>query len=197
MTVTNKLEYKYLLIDNKYYGGNQEWYSNIFHKKAGCGPTTASTITMYENKTNYSKKEFIELMEEMWNYLTPGLMGLNKIDYFDEGYKKYIKDHILKLKESKILKISKSKNNRPTINELCEFINDSIKQDHPVAFLNLNNGEETLLDSWHWVTIVGIEYNEIDTLLYANIVDEGLLKTINLGLWLETTNNEGGFVYFK
>ena len=188
-----KLNYDYLLIDKKYYGGNQEWYKNIFHKKAGCGPTNASTITMYESKKSYSKEEFVKLMDTMWNYITPGMMGLNKIEYFDEGYNKYIKDNNLNFKETKILKISKEK---PSLNEVFDFLNDAIKLDHPVAFLNLDNGKEERLDSWHWVTIVGIEYNKEDELL-ATIADEGLLKTIDLGLWLSSTTKEGGFIYFK
>ena len=191
----NKLNYDYLLIDDKYYGGNQEWYSNIFHKKAGCGPTTASTITMYESKNKYSKEEFIKLMDNMWNYITPGMMGLNKIEYFDEGYNKYIKDNKLNLKETNILNISKSKDERPNIEELYEFLNNSIKLDHPVAFLNLDNGKETKLDAWHWVTIVGIEHD--GNHLIATITDEGLLKKIDLTLWLNSTTKEGGFIYFS
>ena len=196
MNIVSKLNYDYLLIDEKYYGGNQEWYKEFFHKKAGCGPTTASTITMYESKKKYNKNDFVELMEKMWDYITPGMMGLNKIELYDEGYNKYIKDKKFKLKESVILKISQNKNERPNINELFEFLNNSIKLDHPVAFLNLDNGKENKLDSWHWVTIVGIEYNKNEE-LYATIADEGLLKTIDLSLWINSTSKEGGFIYFK
>ena len=193
MSVISKLKFDYLLIDDKYYGGNQEWYDKFFQKKAGCGPTTASSITMYENKKAYSKNEFIDLMNIMWNYLTPGMMGLNKVEYFEEGYKKFISDYNLKLNNFNKLLISKLK---PSINELFDFLNEAIKNDHPIAFLNLDNGEEKVLDSWHWVTIVGIEYNREESILYATIADEGLLKTINLSLWLNTTKGEGGFIYF-
>ena len=33
--------------------------------------------------------------------------------------------------------------------------------------------------------------------LEITICDEGILKKINLSLWIETTKNEGGFVYFE
>ena len=73
MNTISKLKYNKLLVgtDNKCYGGNQEWYKQFFQKKAGCGPVTASTITMYESKKSYSKSEFLNLLEDMWNYLTP------------------------------------------------------------------------------------------------------------------------------
>lgn len=190
-----KLNYDYLLIDKKYYGGNQEWFSSIFQRKAGCGPVSASNVIMYESKKHYSKEEFIKLMEDMWNYITPGMMGLNKVEYYNDGFSKYIKDNNIKLKESNILKIAKNKEERPSIKELFEFINKAIELDHPVAFLNLDNGKEKVLDSWHWVTIVGIEYKDEE--LIADIVDEGLLKTINLSLWLNSTTKEGGFIYFE
>ena len=51
-----------LKIDNLYYGGNQDWYNSYFKRLAGCGPTTASTIIMYEEKKAYTKEEFINLM---------------------------------------------------------------------------------------------------------------------------------------
>ena len=62
------LNINYLLVDN-YYGGNQDWYNSYLKRLAGCGPTTAATITMYElNKINYhryTKNEFILLMNEL------------------------------------------------------------------------------------------------------------------------------------
>ena len=113
-----KLNYDYLLIDKKYYGGNQEWFSSIFQRKAGCGPVSASNVIMYESKKHYSKEEFIKIMEDMWNYITPGMMGLNKVEYYNDGFSKYIKDNNIKLKESSILKIAKNKEERPSIKEL-------------------------------------------------------------------------------
>ena len=65
------------------------------------------------------------------------------------------------------------------------------------AFLNLNNGKEEKIDSWHWVTVVGVLYNDEKNILKATITDEGVLKNIDLGLWLETTTEEGGFVYYE
>jgi hypothetical protein len=66
----------------------------------------------------------------------------------------------------------------------------------PVAFLNLCNGEETNLERWHWVTVISVEYEEIKQGVFLSIMDEGMIKRINLALWYETTTLGGGFVYF-
>ncbi len=181
-----------LLIDNYYYGGNQDWYSTYFKRLAGCGPTTASTITMYElnksNYKNYSKKDFILLMNELWNYITPGMMGVDKVEKYQKGYNKYLKTSNLELSNSKILEFSNS-----GIDDIKDYIEAALKLDHPIAFLNLNNGSEKQIDSWHWTTIVSIEY--INDNIIVEICDEGLLKKFNLTKWLNTSSN-GSLIYY-
>ena len=181
-----------LLIDNYYYGGNQDWYSTYFKRLAGCGPTTASTITMYElnksNYKNYSKKEFILLMNELWNYITPGMMGVDKVEKYQKGYNKYLKTSNLELSNSKILEFSNS-----GIDDIKDYIEEALKLDHPIAFLNLNNGSEKQIDSWHWTTIISIEYINDNTIV--EICDEGLLKKFNLTKWLNTSGN-GSLIYY-
>jgi hypothetical protein len=68
--------------------------------------------------------------------------------------------------------------------------------DTPVAFLNLCNGEENKLEAWHWVTVIALEFSDINESVYLKILDESQVKTINLKLWYETTVLGGGFVFF-
>ena len=181
-----------LIIDHNYYGGNQDWYNSYIKRLAGCGPTTASTITMYElNKNNYkeyTKEEFIILMQELWNYITPGMRGVDTVSKYKDGYDKYLKTSNLELSKSKILILEDS-----SIDEVEDYLIEAINSDHPVAFLNLNNGSENQIDSWHWTTIVSIEKNDTD--IYVNVCDEGLLKKVNLSNWIKTSNN-GSFIYY-
>ena len=123
-------------------------------------------------------------------------MGVNKVEYFKNGFDKYLKDNNLTF-ESSILEIPKSKNKRPTNIELFDYLKSSITSDHPIAFLNLNHGKEKRLESWHWVLIIGITYDKEEGIINANIADQGEIKTINLTLWLETTLLGGGFIYYK
>lgn len=193
-----KLDLKYLLIDDNIYGGNQEWYKKYIQRLSGCGPTTASTIIMYEERfknkiEHYTKEELFVLMEEMWNYITPGRMGVNKVEYYENGFSKYIREKNIELDNCNKLLIEKNKKVSPS--ELYDYLYSSLNNNHPVAFLNLNNGKENRIESWHWVTIVGISYNE--NKLFGMVADGGVIKEIDLGLWLDTTTLGGGFIYFE
>ena len=176
-----------------YYGGSQDWYSSYYKRLAGCAPVAASNITMYEKRKNsdkkYSKHEFIELMNDLWNYITPGIMGVDKVEKYMKGYDKYIKETNMNLTKRKIFQ-TKTKN----IDELEKYLKEALEKNHPVAFLNLDNGKETNLESWHWTTIIGLEIK--DKNLKALISDEGYIKEIDLKLWLETTNKDGSFIYY-
>ena len=172
---------------------------------SGCGPTTASTIIMYEDLKNnidklqhYSKLRFLDLMNDVWDFITPQIgKGVNTIELFLEGFKKYIKVRQDKDVKSIFLKVPKKFEDRPSNKEVFEFLYEGLEKEHPIAFLNLDNGDEKNLDAWHWVAIVGILYDDLNDDLEVTISDEGILKKINLNLWLATTKNEGGFVYFE
>ena len=111
--------------------------------------------------------------------------------------KKYIKVRQDKDVKSIFLKVPKKFEDRPSNKEVFEFLYEGLEKEHPIAFLNLDNGDEKNLDAWHWVAIVGILYDDLNDDLEVTISDEGILKKINLNLWLATTKNEGGFVYFE
>jgi hypothetical protein len=52
------------------------------------------------------------------------------------------------------------------------------------------------LDSWHWVTVVGIETSPKDE-LYLDIFDAGKLISVNLDHWYAKTKKGGGFVVYR
>ena len=186
-----KLDYKKLLLDNTYYGGSQDWYNKHLKRLSGCGPTTASTIIMYEirkEKEDFSKEDYIDLMNMMWNYITPGRMGVNKPGIYIDGFIDYVKKHNINL--TKCNAIHTDKTHRLNENDVYLFIKEALELNHPVAFLNLDNGKEKELESWHWVTIVAIDDN-----LTTTICDDGALKDIDLSLWINTSVS-GDFIYF-
>jgi hypothetical protein len=71
-----------------------------------------------------------------------------------------------------------------------------LDNDVPVAFLNLCNGEEKNLDKWHWVTIISIEFDDDKCSSAVEILDEGMVKKIDIPLWYRTTTLGGGLVSF-
>nr|WP_312578964.1 hypothetical protein [Sedimentibacter sp.] len=187
-----------------YYGCMQTWYKKFWRRLSGCGPTVATNIILYLNHNKYyveteksfnKKKDCASLMDEVWNYVTPTSRGVNTTKIFYEGVCSYAEAKEINL-EYEILDFPKEKLQRPSVLEVLEFIEKALLNDSPVAFLNLNNGKEKNLDEWHWVTIISLEYEEDQSVVYAEILDEGIIKRIDLLLWYNTTTLGGGFVYF-
>jgi len=188
-----------------YYGCMQDWYKKFWRRLSGCGPTVATNIILYLNHNRYNfetgksynkKKNCVTLMNEIWNYVTPTRRGVNTTQIFYEGILSYAKEKEISL-EHGIIDIPKDKSLRPSVSEVLVFIENSLQNDSPVAFLNLNNGDEKNLDKWHWVTIISLEYEIDHSVINVEILDEGIVKRIDLLLWYNTTTLGGGFVCFK
>ncbi|HBE80615.1 MAG TPA: hypothetical protein DDW65_22945 [Firmicutes bacterium] len=187
-----------------YYGCNQEWYTTKWQRLSGCGPTVASDLILYlfyrTRQTNLgmgliSKKNCLELMEEIWQYVTPTMHGVSNTKMFYEAlfsYAEFKGFHV----QYRFLDLPNKRLNRPSFSELLNFLDEAFSKDTPVAFLNLCNGDEKGLDRWHWVTIIALEYTENGDQAFADIIDDGKIKRINLALWYHTTSKAGGFVYF-
>lgn len=194
---------EYLIIqDDKrsYYGAKQTWYKTFIKRLSGCGPTSASNVLWYIQKTrtdNFAniylnnannKKEMLDFMNEIWTYITPGTKGVNNPDIFTKGIEHFASDHQIKLKTN-VLNVGQEVGMRPTKAQVLAFLTEAICNDLAIAFLNLSNGSVKNLDNWHWVTLVGIDQN-----LQATMFDQGLRQVIDLDLWLDTTTLGGAFV---
>ena len=181
----------------KYYGLNQEWYKKPWQRMAGWGPTVASNIILYGKKNAGTVKvDAVKLMDEIWKYVTPTLKGVNSTNIFYNGLSSFAKSSGTNLSYDAV-DVPKKKDMRPTLEKIVNFIKGSLEKDIPVAFLNLNNGEEIKLDEWHWVTLMAMEYEEDLSTVKAEILDEGMKKEINLLLWYNTTALGGGFISFS
>ncbi len=189
--------------DNIYFGCDQEWYPTEWQKRSGCGPTTACNILLYLKFLNFSEKKAINnnskefalsQMQEVWRYITPSEKGIPTTEIFCHDIGDYYKSKNLEA-TCYSFDIPKDKYLRPEFKEVIHFIENAMLADSPVAFLNLCNGEVEALDSWHWVSIVSLESNEKGNVGNVQIVDEGLLKKIDLYSWYNTTKLGGGLVY--
>ena len=45
------------------YGGNQMWYADAQRQQTGCAPVAAANIIAYHTKRNWTKQEYLVLME--------------------------------------------------------------------------------------------------------------------------------------
>ncbi|MHC1760459.1 MAG: hypothetical protein AB9917_13305 [Negativicutes bacterium] len=187
-----------------YYGCNQEWYTTEWQRRSGCGPSVASNIILYLSnaqakpgfiKNCSSKEKCVVVMQEMWDSVTPTLAGIPTTRMLYEAVIDYTKAHGLTV-EYHVFDVPDKVLLRPSLPEAITFIEAALAKDVPVAFLNLCNGDEKKLSSWHWVTIIALDYAEGGADAFVTILDEGMIAKINLALWYNTTTMGGGFVYF-
>lgn len=180
-----------------WYGCDQMWYRTKWQRMGGCGPSTASNLIYYLGASRSDslkparKHSLLTLMETIWNYVTPTFRGVSNTGIMAKGIARYAKEHGINIIPA-ALDVPKRKSLRPGAKEVIAFLEESLGRDMPVAFLNLHNGGEPLLDSWHWVTVVALE-TEGD-LACATILDSGTVKTIDLAAWLSCSVRGGGFV---
>jgi hypothetical protein len=181
-------------------GGDQEWYASWWRRMSGCGPTTATNVVMYLTNARGAerireKQEFINLMDKMWKYVTPGRGGVNSTLKLRQGMGAYSGFSNLNLR-TEALDIPAEREIRPQTERVAEFIRVGLERDLPVAFLNLDNGLEPQLDKWHWVTVTGMEYEYEGGAVKLDILDNCNMFGVNLGRWLLSTARGGGFVRF-
>ena len=189
---------------NTFYGFDQEWYTTEWQRRAGCGPTVVANIVYYLNcsrsgsSTNSllpTKREALSLMEEVYQYVTPTPRGIPSTKLLYDDVLNYAKVMALNMKLG-IFNVPKNRGFRPLFHSLVSFLDRALCNDTPIAFLNLDNGAEKRLDSWHWVTIISLEYASDGSIANINILDGGSIKKVDLAKWFHTTTLGGGFVSF-
>ena len=183
------------------WGANQEWYGDLLQRKAGCGPTAAASLLFYQKQKQRlmhrqpllsSRQNLLDQMNELWNYITPGHGGVNRVSMFTEGLEKYraeVKENF----EVQALEVAEDPAQRPQWTAVSQFLEEALKRDEPAAFLNLCAGEEKRIDDWHWVMISALDPQTG----VITFFDESQIKEADLSLWLRTTTKRGGFVTLR
>jgi hypothetical protein len=180
------------------YGANQEWYWTQWQQRSGCGPSTATNIFYYRLRKQrpddpaYDMKKFKLFMEEMWSFVTPTRWGLPEARLFADRVKNYTATRHIKM-DIRSMEIANTPASRPAIAEATALISSGLDADMPVAFLNLENEQEKGLDSWHWVTVVGLECGD-DGSVKISFLDNGTLKECDFAHWWTTGYGSGGLV---
>jgi hypothetical protein len=188
-----------------HYGGDQEWYGEEWRRMAGCGPTSAANVTAYLALTRpalrglYAGEDmrrslFTAHMEELYRYVTPGNMGLNRPEMFTQGVEAFAASRGLTLVPHLFEVHGYLHGGRPPVQALAAFVRQGLESDCPVAFLNLTKGRVKNIQGWHWTTLVGADME--DGRLSAIASDEGKQIRFDLRLWYLSTRMRGGLVYF-
>jgi len=188
-----------------FFGGIQDWYSTEWRRKAGCGPTCAANLMAYlaltrpelrplYNQADMHRASFARHMEEIYRFVTPGPMGLNKVEMFYNGVSAFAHSRGISLRPH-VFRVSSNRLwGREDPIALADFVKAGLASDCPIAFLNLSQGKEKNLQGWHWITITKA-IQESDRLL-TEASDEGFLRRFDLRLWYLTTRMSGGLIYF-
>ena len=189
-------------------GGDQEWYRDLWQRRAGCGPTTAAALLAYLSQTcpalaplapeeGQTQAGFLRYMEQLWPYVTPGAMGLDKPESLVVGCRSFALSRGCQL-AGEILPVPADRTARPALSACADFVAQALSADQPVAFLNYSNGALQNLDSWHWVPLVSLSQGETppagEEVLLCTVLDEGEKRLIDLALWLATTSRGGALV---
>ena len=184
-------------------GADQDWYRDVWQRRAGCGPTAAAMILDYLScvwpelsgltvTDARTTEDFLAQMEAVWPYVTPGTMGLDKPESFVLGCRSFALSRGAVL-DGRILPIPRrGKGPRPDLDQVRTFLVWALDKDSPVAFLNYSNGDLKNLDSWHWVPLIACR-GEGDSLT-VTALDGGEEKELDLALWLETSFLGGALV---
>lgn len=185
------------------YGYNQEWYTTSYQRTRGCGPTVGAMLLYYLNiragrPLPYSCRsitEVIKVLDDVWKFITPfRFMGLSSTKKFYDGIENLFRHYHLDWKCHR-LSIPLLGDDRPSLAQTVQFVETAFKEDSPVAFLNLHRGKVSAFDSWHWILVIALDYDEKTKVYTATCYDGGRRITFDLGLWLETTWFGGGFAY--
>ncbi|MDR1328223.1 MAG: hypothetical protein LBK23_01300 [Oscillospiraceae bacterium] len=145
------------------------------------------------------KPEFLEMMDDVWEFVTPTMGGLPTTGHLIERIEKYIaasggdfsaaSGFPVGVRE---FAVSGKPSERPGFAGAAEFIGAALDDDVPVAFLCLDDGGETALDEWHWTTLVALDAGEDSAT--AMIIDSGRLFEVDLYKWYHGNKKGGGFV---
>ncbi|MDP2814898.1 MAG: hypothetical protein Q8S15_05755 [Erysipelotrichaceae bacterium] len=190
----------YEIMDSKtnriFYGCDQDWYTTKWQQLSGCGPTVATNMVIYILKKQFTTRlEYVQLMRDVRKYVTPKIGGVNRTSIYYRGLSRYFSNSDWSM-DFRYLNVPK-KSQRPSFDQITVFINYALEHDSPIAFLNLHNGKVKNLEAWHWTLIIESHLDNENDHTMVTILDNGEKKTIDLKLWYESTNNDGGFVYFE
>lgn len=180
------------------YGCDQDWFRGFWQRKAGCGPCTLSNIMLYLARAGKlarmlsvrDEQGMLPLMETMWEYVTPGMMGLNSTERFARGANQALAEAGSPLRAASF-DIPQGASPEESAVQAIDFIKTGLTQ-APVAFLSLLRRQLGPLEPWHWVTVAGLSQEKEDDAA-LHIYDNGFAFDLSLAAWLQA-GGSGGFV---
>ena len=164
-------ESDFVNINDRYYGGNQSWYTSPYKTGNSCGAVAAANMMAYLakeyssysdlyaysdlNSSYFSKTNFLKHMETMYDYLKPTIIGVSSLSQFRNGVNDYMYDTLGG-------RISYNDFTVSRYSTIVDGLIDGLIEKVPVALLVLDveNGSSGDLEgsggdsfAMHWITI--------------------------------------------
>ena len=184
-------------------GGNQDWFIDYWMKIGGCGAVTACDICIYLARffgkqdlypydlQNITKQDYIEFSNIMKPYLSPRMHGIDTLEIFMDGFKKYLYD----IHEKSI--DAAGTYSDVSLNEFKNAIRLQIDKKIPVPYLNLKHKDHNFRNYvWHWFWLAG--YEEFEDVFMVKAVTYGNYRWMSLNkLWDSGYKQKGGIISLK
>lgn len=181
-------------------GGNQNYFTDYWMRLGGCGAVTACDICIYfalyfgkKNLYPYdlqkmTKEDYTCFANAMRPYLEPRIHGIDKLEIFADGLKKYLQD-----KKEYNFQLDNLYSNC-SFEDYREAICSQIDKKMPVPYLNLKHQDPGLQDYvWHWFWVAGYERFTNATML--KVITYGGIHWLSLKrLWNTGYKEKGGIV---
>ena len=201
VSLTN--EPNFVNINNIYYGGFQKWLytekvKSKFWSNRSCGITGAANtivhMSMYKPRlsllypySSLSKENFIRLMNEVYHYIKPTVIGIPTIRKMERGLKAFAKSKEIIL-ESRSLKVSRD------TEASIKFIKQGLKMNSPILMVTWNSKTPNL--KYHWVTITGYMKTK-DGKSYITASNWGEKEVFSLDDLIKDNSLYRGLIYFN
>ncbi|TCS80904.1 hypothetical protein [Pectinatus cerevisiiphilus] len=181
-------------------GGDQNWFTDYWMKRGGCGAVTACDICIYfamffgeknlypYDLTKVTKQDYINFSAIMKPYLAPRIHGIDKLEIFIDGFNEYLHDK----KEEKLR--MRAVYSDCSLNCFKEDVRKQIDGKMPVPYLNLKHKNPRLRNYvWHWFWLAG--YEEFENNFMVKVITYGRTHWLSLNqLWDSGYEQKGGIV---
>ncbi len=194
-----KKELDFISIDG-FYGGDQHWYQDRFMRMAGCSAVCASEACAYlaahfpalrnlypGDPRNIRQEDFIAFMKTVFQYVTPGFMGMSSIKRFKRCFLEYACAAGVDVRLSLL-------GGEACAAEARQFIMRAIDAGYCVLYLLLTHKDQELDEfTWHWFTLTG--YETEGGAMRVDYATWGKKHTFDFDrLWNTGTLSHGGMV---
>lgn len=199
----------YFSIDGSF-GGNQEWFTNVVMNIGGCAAATACDSCIYFAKSldmeslypydihNLNKEDYKRFSQIMKPYIRPRVGGVKKLEWYIEGFRKYLSDVNNEEKGIRTCIHMEGFSGENSYEDCACVIKRQIDARMPVPYLMLKHRDEEQYKDfiWHWFLVVG--YEETDEGLQIIIATYGEKTELPLKkLWDTGYEEKGGIIIYS